>query len=140
MRIRRNLMTLLNHWTTGRPDAFAANDHGRSTGGWARNGLPRYLAAAILLGLYTACSACDGRRETVAPVFENQEEGVVCLTLGGEKVTLEVAADEMKRQNGLMRRRQLDPNRGMLFIYPEPKIRLIYMTNTFIPLSIAFLK
>ena len=67
-------------------------------------------------------------------------KNVVILPLGGVKVVLEVAADDTARARGLMGRKKLEPDRGMIFIYPEDRIMRFWMKNTYIPLSIAFLK
>lgn len=38
-----------------------------------------------------------------------------------------------------MYRKQLAKNRGMLFIFPEPGYHTLWMSNTYVPLSVAFL-
>ncbi len=38
-----------------------------------------------------------------------------------------------------MFRRSLAPNRGMLFVFPDAATHCMWMRNTFIPLSVAFL-
>jgi len=60
---------------------------------------------------------------------------------GGEKVEVrvEVADDIFERARGLMYRRGLGVNRGMLFAYPEEQRLSFWMKNTLIPLSIAFI-
>ena len=40
---------------------------------------------------------------------------------------------------GLMNRETLDPDRGMLFVFPAPKQASFWMHNTSIPLDLAFL-
>ena len=40
---------------------------------------------------------------------------------------------------GLMNRDTLDSDRGMLFVFPEPKQASFWMHNTSIPLDLAFL-
>ncbi len=42
------------------------------------------------------------------------------------------------RSNGLMGRKSLEPDTGMLFIYPEQRELRFWMKNTLIPLSAAF--
>ena len=60
---------------------------------------------------------------------------------GGEKVKVhvEIADDIFERARGLMYRKNLGENRGMLFAYTEEDTRSFYMKNTYIPLSIAFM-
>jgi uncharacterized membrane protein (UPF0127 family) len=52
---------------------------------------------------------------------------------------LEFARTEEARSFGLMQRRALKKNQGMLFIYPKPQVANIWMFNCFIDLSVAFL-
>jgi uncharacterized membrane protein (UPF0127 family) len=60
------------------------------------------------------------------------------LTLQGHKLTVEVAATGVERQQGLMYRDHLAANRGMIFVYPDVAIRHFWMKDTRVPLSIAF--
>lgn len=63
----------------------------------------------------------------------------VALTVGGHKLTAEVAYTDADRAQGLMHRRMLPENRGMLFVFPEIAFHGMWMMNTYIPLSVAFL-
>lgn len=49
-------------------------------------------------------------------------------------------AQTMKQQSiGLMYRRTMAVNEGMLFIYDSPQVRCFWMRNTLLPLTIAFI-
>ncbi len=63
----------------------------------------------------------------------------VQLRLGMHQVTAEVAASQKTREQGLMFRSALPPNRGMLFAFPVTERHCMWMKNTFIPLAVAFL-
>ncbi|MFC1809692.1 DUF192 domain-containing protein [Candidatus Omnitrophota bacterium] len=64
----------------------------------------------------------------------------VCrATLGGVEVSLEVADDVRTRTRGLMYRKSLPENYGMIFIFDTEKMRSFWMKNTLIDLDIAFL-
>ena len=52
---------------------------------------------------------------------------------------VEVANTEQSRHNGLMHRKTLPPNHGMLFTYPIPKTASMWMKDTLIPLDILFI-
>jgi len=69
------------------------------------------------------------------------EARVVFRPDGGAEATLwvETARTSSERARGLMYRKQLDPDRGMIFIYEETTTGMFWMKNTPIPLSIAFL-
>jgi uncharacterized protein len=62
----------------------------------------------------------------------------VQLTAGMHAVRAELAADFTTRMQGLMHRRSLAPNSGMLFVFDEVSIHCMWMKNTLIPLSVAF--
>jgi uncharacterized protein len=61
------------------------------------------------------------------------------LTIAGHKATAEVASTDAQRGTGLMHRRMLPENRGMLFIFPDVAMHGMWMMNTYVPLSVAFL-
>ena len=61
------------------------------------------------------------------------------LEINGNKITIEIADTPKKRKNGLMYRRSLPPDHGMIFIFENTAPRSFWMKNTHIPLSIAFI-
>jgi hypothetical protein len=64
---------------------------------------------------------------------------VVPLKVDGHEVWAEVANKEATRSSGLMFRRELDWDNGMLFVFKDSATRAFWMKNTMIPLSIAFM-
>jgi uncharacterized protein len=64
---------------------------------------------------------------------------VIELRIGEHKVSAEVAATEPARTLGLMHRKQpLAADAGMLFVFTAPGFHGMWMRNTYIPLSVAF--
>lgn len=61
------------------------------------------------------------------------------LNAGMYLIRAEVAADFASRARGLMHREALAPNAGMLFVFDAPGPQCMWMKNTRIPLSVAFL-
>lgn len=61
------------------------------------------------------------------------------LSAGMHRIEAEVAADPDSRQTGLMQRKAMAPQHGMLFVFPEVGNPCMWMRNTLIPLSVAFL-
>lgn len=61
------------------------------------------------------------------------------LTAGFHRIDAEVAADQSDRMQGLMQRRVMAANQGMLFVFPQAARHCMWMRNTFLPLSVAFL-
>jgi uncharacterized protein len=51
----------------------------------------------------------------------------------------EVAADMATRSRGLMFRKSLAPNAGMVFVFDEASVHCMWMKNTYVALSVAFL-
>ena len=52
---------------------------------------------------------------------------------------VEVAKTIEERRTGLMYRKKLLNNEGMLFIFPREKIIQLWMKNTYIPLDVIFI-
>jgi len=55
------------------------------------------------------------------------------------RIDIEIADDEAKRETGLMFRRQMELNHGMLFIFEDEDLRSFWMKNTYLPLDILYL-
>jgi hypothetical protein len=64
---------------------------------------------------------------------------VVQLVAGMYLIRAEVANSFDTRATGLMFRKSLAPNEGMLFVFPEAEMECMWMKNTLIPLSVAFI-
>lgn len=63
----------------------------------------------------------------------------VTLNVNGHEISATVAGDFAQRKKGLMNRRELGQNVGMLFIFPQADRYSMWMKNTLIPLSVAFI-
>jgi uncharacterized protein len=87
--------------------------------------LPRWVAAAIL---------------SAAAMHAGAEGRAVTLSAGMHLIRAEVAADFDTRARGLMHRQKLAPNQGMLFVFDETGRHCMWMKNTLIPLSVAFIE
>lgn len=70
---------------------------------------------------------------------QSQQLPEIVLSVNGHKLTAEVAHIDATRTQGLMHRRILPENRGMLFVFENTAIHAMWMMNTHIPLSVAFL-
>ncbi len=62
------------------------------------------------------------------------------LVVDGHEVVAELADDPAERAKGLMYRKALGTDAGMLFAYPETAQRGFWMENTQVPLSIAYIR
>ncbi len=64
---------------------------------------------------------------------------VTKLLAGMHTINAEVAANDAERQQGLMNREKMAPNAGMVFVFDQPGKQCMWMKNTPLPLSVAFL-
>lgn len=65
---------------------------------------------------------------------------VVSLTAGMHVIRAEVAAREEQRRQGLMFREKMAQNEGMVFVFETPIQICMWMKNTLLPLSVAFIE
>jgi uncharacterized membrane protein (UPF0127 family) len=87
----------------------------------------RGVAACILIAVIGFSAASCFGLETVR------------LQVGEVEIIAEVADDSVERSFGLMFRKEMAYNHGMLFIYDIPRRLSFWMKNTYLPLSIAFI-
>ncbi len=82
---------------------------------------------AVILAL--ACSAAAARAELPA----------VELVAGMHRIRAEVADSMGARMQGLMYRKSMPQGAGMVFVFEETAAHCMWMKNTLIPLSVAFI-
>ena len=75
----------------------------------------------------------------VAAPAAAQQLPVVQLNAGMHLIRAELAADYATRMTGLMHRASMPSNAGMLFIFDEATTHCMWMKNTLLPLSVAFI-
>ena len=63
----------------------------------------------------------------------------VQLQAGLYLIKAEVAANYGTRMQGLMQREKMGANEGMLFVFPDRDKQCMWMKNTLLPLSVAFI-
>ena len=86
-------------------------------------------AAALLLSTSAALAQAQGP-QTGLPVVE--------LGAGMHLIHAEVARTDEQRAIGLMNRRDMPANNGMLFVFEDANVQCFWMRNTLIPLAVAF--
>ncbi len=83
------------------------------------------LWASISMIAGATCDAADESLEIVTAT-------------GSHRFQIEVARTERERQLGLMNRRSMPQNHGMLFLFPAEQPISMWMKNTYIPLDMIF--
>ena len=83
------------------------------------------LTASILLTLLSSSASA--------------EIPLIHLKISGYTLSAEVAYKKESRIRGLAYRNFMKKNSGMLFVFPKTSIHSMWMVNTYIPLSVAFL-
>ncbi|UXH80046.1 DUF192 domain-containing protein [Roseateles amylovorans] len=76
----------------------------------------------------------------VAHAQQGPQKGLPVVELGAgmHLIHAEVARTEEQRAIGLMNRKEMPANAGMLFVFEQAGVQCFWMKNTLIPLSIAF--
>jgi uncharacterized membrane protein (UPF0127 family) len=87
-----------------------------------RKKIPAFLGAAAWIAASVAFAEL--------PILE--------LSAGIHLIRAEAASTFEARAQGLMFRKHLGPNEGMFFIFPQSELHCMWMRNTLIPLSVAF--
>jgi uncharacterized membrane protein (UPF0127 family) len=67
------------------------------------------------------------------------DQPAVELAVGMYRVKAEVAHTQAARMTGLMHRTEMPADAGMLFVFPRAQLHCMWMRNTLIPLSVAFI-
>ncbi len=88
------------------------------------------IAAALLLAAAAAAAPAQDGPQPKLPT--------VPLTAGMHVIQAEVAETPTQQMVGMMHRRTMGANEGMLFVYDQPQRLCFWMRNTLIPLTIAF--
>lgn len=86
---------------------------------------------ACFVILFTVLSAAPVNKKCLLNISSNE----------GTKFSLnvEIADTEAEREKGLMYRKHLNENEGMLFVFENEKYLNFWMKNTYIPLDIAYI-
>ena len=90
----------------------------------------RLLVIVSLFLMYNLCEVSASVKSELSIITSNGSK---------HNFLVEVAKTEEEKKIGLMFRKTLAKNAGMLFLYKREALRLMWMKNTFIPLDILFI-
>ena len=85
---------------------------------------------------FLAVLLCAGAWAQEGPQMHLQR---VELTAGMYRIDTQVALSPQERQTGLMFRKEMPQQEGMLFVFEQPATQCFWMKNTLLPLTAAFL-
>lgn len=100
------------------------------------------LSFIICFAIILSCK--NEKARTVKPIVINfTKEAELTFIKGKDSITsldIELAESEYEQQTGLMHRKNMDMNQGMLFVYKDEKPRPnFYMKNTKIALDLIYI-
>lgn len=92
-----------------------------------------------MLGFFLTILPSSLFSEINSPIFKQIMCSVNVGNKNAKELSLEIADNEQKRSYGLMNRKDINSNSGMLFIWENRQIRNFWMKNTHFNLDIFFL-
>lgn len=99
---------------------------------------PLLLFTAVCVLALALPAAAQGRADAGLVSFEPSPLSVVSDS-GTHRFIVELARSGRQHAQGLMYRRRMARDVGMLFIYARPAVRSMWMKNTLIPLDMLFI-
>lgn len=97
------------------------------------------LYRLVLIGVLCLSSSIATAQSGLAS-FERDELTIVTQDGEEHSFSVEMALDPKQQAQGLMFRRQMAADAGMLFIYKPSREAVMWMQNTFLPLDMLFIK
>lgn len=94
----------------------------------------RSLPLLALFALLTACGGSDAARNAEPKTVDDR----FAIKVGDRIVQMQVAAKLPEVQKGLMFRKTMGEDEGMLFVFTAPQQQGFWMRNTTLPLDIGF--
>ena len=92
-----------------------------------------------LLGFFLIILLDPVFAEKKSPIFKQIVCSINVNKNNPQKLFLDIADNEQKRSYGLMNRKDIKPNSGMLFFWKDSQIRNFWMKNTYFNLDLFFL-
>ena len=91
------------------------------------------------VALLAGCGLLAYAGASAQPQAQSQALPMLRLQIGDRRALVEVARTRAQRETGLMHRRALPSDQGMLFVFRRERDVCMWMKNTYVPLSVAFI-
>ena len=98
-----------------------------------------FFLKLIILGIFLINYSSFLSANLNPQIFSNIECKITFENDKSKLLFLDIADNFEKRSQGLMNRKKLEPNSGMLFIWEDSKIRNFWMKNTYFNLDLFFI-
>ncbi|NKB21068.1 MAG: DUF192 domain-containing protein [Alphaproteobacteria bacterium] len=102
------------------------------------NNLFRLFGLIALIGIVFANGNIVVGQSAVTSDFAKSSLSIQTAK-SSHKFTIEIATTERQQRQGLMFRRRLAADAGMLFIYSASQVLTMWMKNTYLPLDMLFI-
>src|SRR4051812_10590835 len=89
------------------------------------------LSVALLLA---GCGGADAAKNTAPKSVDDR----FAIKVGGQTVQMQIAALPAELQKGLMFRKTMGEDEGMIFVFTSPQQQGFWMRNTTLPLDIGY--
>ena len=105
---------------------------------------PVYIISGIVILAVILFLVIDpfSKKESTDPEYMFKKDGELTFTDSlnntKTKIDIQIANSDFDRELGLMFRKQMEENKGMLFIFPEEARQSFWMRNTLISLDMIF--
>ncbi|MEP2278315.1 DUF192 domain-containing protein [Maribacter sp.] len=106
-----------------------------------------YKSSVILMAAALLLFSCkeESKKTITTQSIDFTHEGDATIFLNASdtvktKFNIEFAETDYETQTGLMYRKGMEDNQGMLFIFPDQRMHSFYMKNTEFPLDIIYIK
>ncbi|MDE2350862.1 MAG: DUF192 domain-containing protein [Alphaproteobacteria bacterium] len=96
------------------------------------------VGVGLVLGVLLGCSSFAAQGQPQAPLPRSAL--VIDTSHGPVRFTVELAADTRAQELGLMYRRHMAADAGMLFDFHRPQPVTFWMKNTILPLDMIFIR
>ena len=97
----------------------------------------RRFALLLVLTSVAVLTACGGANDHKAAATKTVEDRFPIM-VGERTVQLQIAASPEEMQKGLLYRKAMGAEEGMLFVFTAPQQMSFWMSNTEIPLNIGY--